>query len=70
MSSKMNNLDCLEETINYIRGHEKGKNIYVELSGGITEENIDQYCMLGIDGISMGALTHNIKSTDIGLELK
>ena len=60
----------LNETIKHIRSHENGKNIYIELSGGITAENVDQYCISGINGISMGALTHNIKSRDIGLELK
>ena len=47
-----------------------GTSIYIELSGGINLENIDQYCIKGINGISMGALTHNIKSKDISLDLK
>jgi len=39
----------------------------VEASGGITEENIRQYAETGVDYISVGALTHHIKSLDISL---
>ena len=60
----------LPETIEYIRSHEKGKSIYIELSGGINAENIHSFCVKGVDGISVGALTHNIKSKDISLDLK
>ena len=62
--------ESLPETIRRIRSHKNGKNIYIELSGGINSGNIDQYCIKGVDGISMGALTHNIKSRDIGLDIK
>ncbi len=60
----------LPETIKYIRAHKNGKNIYIELSGGINADNINNYCIPGVNGISMGALTHNIKSKDISLDLK
>ena len=60
----------LPETIKHIRSHKNGSNIYIELSGGINSENINEYCIKGVDGISMGALTHNIKSKDISLDLK
>jgi len=60
----------LHETITHIRSHKNGSNIYIELSGGINSENINEYCIEGVDGISMGALTHNIKSKDISLDLK
>ena len=48
----------------------KKKKIYIELSGGINMSNLNSYCIDGVDGISMGALTHNIKSKDISLDLK
>ena len=60
----------LPEAINKIRSHKNGSNIYIELSGGINSENINDYCIKGVNGISMGALTHNIKSKDISLDLK
>jgi nicotinate-nucleotide pyrophosphorylase (carboxylating) len=62
--------EILQDTINKIRSHKNGANIYIELSGGINSENIEAYCIKGVNGISMGALTHNIKSKDISLDLK
>ncbi|MDR0363915.1 MAG: carboxylating nicotinate-nucleotide diphosphorylase [Bacteroidales bacterium] len=38
-----------------------------EASGGITEANIMEYAVTGVDFISVGALTHHIKSLDISL---
>jgi nicotinate-nucleotide pyrophosphorylase (carboxylating) len=40
----------------------------VESSGGITEDNIRAYAETGIDFISVGALTHQIKSLDMSLK--
>ena len=60
----------IDRAISMIRKKEKDKKIYIELSGGINMSNIDSYCIRGVDGISMGALTHNIKSKDISLDLK
>ena len=56
--------------IKTIQQSERGEEIYVELSGGITKKNLKDYCIKGVHGISMGALTHNIKSKDISLDLK
>ena len=39
-----------------------------EASGGITEENIVAYAETGVDYISVGALTHSVKSLDLGLK--
>jgi len=39
-----------------------------EASGGITEKNIKNYAKCGVDFISVGALTHNIKSLDLSLK--
>lgn len=40
----------------------------VESSGGITEKNIAGYAKCGVDFISIGALTHHIKSLDLSLK--
>ncbi len=40
----------------------------VESSGGITEKNIAQYAKCGVDFISVGALTHHVKSLDLSLK--
>tara|TARA_Y100000590_G_C15587076_1_gene964550 strand:- start:353 stop:1207 length:855 start_codon:yes stop_codon:yes gene_type:complete len=60
----------LPDVIEHIRSHSKGEDIYIELSGGITEETLSNFCIKGVNGISMGALTHNITSKDIGLDIK
>lgn len=42
----------------------------VESSGGITLENVRQYALCGVDFISIGALTHHVKSLDLSLKAK
>lgn len=39
-----------------------------EASGGITESNVAAYAACGVDYISMGALTHSVKSLDLSLK--
>jgi nicotinate-nucleotide pyrophosphorylase (carboxylating) len=39
-----------------------------EASGGIVEENVAAYAACGVDFISMGALTHSVKSLDMSLK--
>ena len=43
--------------------------ILLEVSGGITEENLLDYALAQVDVISMGALTHSVKALDISLEI-
>lgn len=45
-----------------------GHRFEVESSGGITEKNIAAYAKCGVDFISVGALTHHIKSLDLSLK--
>jgi len=42
--------------------------VEVESSGGITLKNLRQYAECGVDFISVGALTHHIKSLDMSLK--
>ena len=39
-----------------------------EASGGIVEDNVVDYAACGVDYISMGALTHSVKSLDLSLK--
>lgn len=39
-----------------------------EASGGITEDNLLEYALTGVDYISSGALTHSVKSLDLSLK--
>jgi nicotinate-nucleotide pyrophosphorylase (carboxylating) len=40
----------------------------VEISGGIRLETIASYAVLGVDVISVGALTHSAPALDVGLD--
>jgi nicotinate-nucleotide pyrophosphorylase (carboxylating) len=45
-----------------------GENYEIEASGGITEKTIRHVAKCGVDFISVGALTHHIKSLDLSLK--
>lgn len=55
--------DNLKEAVKLIDGK-----YITEASGGITEENVAEYAACGVDFISMGALTHSVKSLDMSLK--
>ena len=54
---------AIEEALLLIDG-----NYETEASGGITLQNIREYAQTGVDYISIGALTHHIKSLDLSLK--
>ena len=56
-------VDGLRNAIKLIDGR-----FETEASGGITIETIRQYAETGVDYISVGALTHHIKSLDMSLK--
>jgi nicotinate-nucleotide pyrophosphorylase (carboxylating) len=37
----------------------------IEASGGVTEQNLEEYAATGVDAISIGALTHSARALDI-----
>ena len=39
-----------------------------EASGGITEKNIKEFALTGVDFVSVGALTHQVQSLDMSLK--
>ncbi len=47
----------------------KDKKSKLEASGGITLEKINSISKIGVDFISVGALTHSVKATDISMEM-
>ena len=46
----------------------KNKNIFIEISGGVTLENLSAYMINGVDGISSGALMHQAQNQKLKLE--
>jgi nicotinate-nucleotide pyrophosphorylase (carboxylating) len=57
------NYTDLREAVNIVNGR-----FITEASGGITIENIREYAACGVDYISVGALTHSVKSLDLSLK--
>jgi len=53
----------LKKAVGIINGHYE-----TEASGGITESSLRQYAETGVDYISVGSLTHHIKSLDLSLK--
>jgi nicotinate-nucleotide pyrophosphorylase (carboxylating) len=45
------------------------QNSLIEVSGGITEDNIMDYVEYGVDIISIGALTHSSRSLNFSLKI-
>ena len=46
---------------------QNGKYIEIESSGGITIDTLRDYALCGVDFVSVGALTHSVKSLDMSL---
>lgn len=57
------NIENTKEAVNRIKGKYE-----TESSGGITFSNLRQYAECGVDYISVGALTHSVKSLDISFK--
>lgn len=57
--------EMMNEAVEMIAGR-----AIVEASGGVTEETIVEIAKTGVDYISIGALTHSIKSLDISLDIE
>ena len=55
----------MRQVVNLVSGQAK-----LEASGGITLDNVHQVAMMGVDIISIGALTHSFRALDISLELE
>ncbi len=43
--------------------------VEIEATGGITLDRVPEYAVAGADFVSVGALTHSVRSADISLEL-
>lgn len=57
----------MTEAVRMIR--ERAPHTIVEASGGVTLETVGRIAATGVDVISVGALTHSVRSLDISLDL-
>lgn len=61
--------DRTAEAVKIIRDY-GGKYIEIESSGGITLDTIRAYALAGVDYVSVGALTHSVKSLDMSFKAR
>jgi len=63
----LDNMDraTLERVVTAFRGR-----VFLEVSGGVREEDIPYVAALGVDRISLGALTHSVLAADMALEVE
>ncbi len=60
----------IRKTLTRLRDLGLRKDMLIESSGGITLENIEEYAATGVDIISLGALTHSVRATNMNLRMK
>jgi nicotinate-nucleotide pyrophosphorylase (carboxylating) len=60
-------VELAKKCVDFIR--DQSLNTLIEISGGINLENVALYAQLGPDFISIGSLTHSVKTLDISLEI-
>jgi nicotinate-nucleotide pyrophosphorylase (carboxylating) len=54
----------IREAVEVARGR-----VELEVSGGVTLERLPKIALLGVDYVSMGAITHSAPAMDLSLEL-
>jgi nicotinate-nucleotide pyrophosphorylase (carboxylating) len=64
----LDNMTPAQVEVAAARAH--GRNVMVEVSGGVTLATIADYARAGADLISVGALTHSAPAVDIGLDVR
>ena len=62
--------DEVKEVIDELKKLNIRQNSLIEVSGGITEDNILDYVEYGVDIISIGALTHSSRSLNFSLKIE
>lgn len=62
--------DEVSNVINELNKLNIRQNSLIEVSGGITEDSIVDYAKLGVDIISIGALTHSSRSLNFSLKIE
>ena len=58
-------LEAAKEAIYFLRDK-----VLIEISGGVTLSNLEEYAKLKPDFISVGSLTHHVKGLDMSMKIK
>jgi nicotinate-nucleotide pyrophosphorylase (carboxylating) len=61
--------NCTPKQVREIAGRLQGRAL-LEVSGGVTLDNVREFAEAGVQRISIGALTHSAPSADVALELE
>jgi len=59
----------IERIVETLKDRGLRERVVLEASGGITEENVEEYAVTGVDVISIGSLTHSYVSADFNMRL-
>ncbi|MHA1125093.1 MAG: carboxylating nicotinate-nucleotide diphosphorylase [Candidatus Heimdallarchaeota archaeon] len=59
----------VKEALKILEKNKLRDKVIIELSGGITIDNLPDYVNLGADVISSGSLTHSFRSIDLSLDI-
>jgi len=61
--------DKIKEIIRKLKEEGLRNRVLIEVSGGITPENVEKYAKTGADILSSGYITHSVKAIDVSLEI-
>jgi nicotinate-nucleotide pyrophosphorylase (carboxylating) len=59
----------VKKSVNLLEAKKLRDRLLIEVSGGITRDNLASYVKTGVDVISVGSITHSAKAIDMSLEL-
>jgi len=59
----------VKESLDALKQHGLRDRVTIEISGGIDADTIVEYAALGVNMISIGALTHSVKNIPVHLEI-
>jgi len=61
-------MDDIRESAKLIRAEARG--VIIEVSGGVTLENVGEFAAIGVDLISVDSITHLATAVDISLKTR
>ena len=59
----------VKKSVSLLEANNLRDHLLVEVSGGVTKENLAGYVKTGVDVISVGSITHSAKAIDMSLEV-
>jgi nicotinate-nucleotide pyrophosphorylase (carboxylating) len=59
----------VKKSVDLLEAKKLRDRLLIEVSGGITRDNLASYVKTGVDVISVGSITHSAKAIDMSLEL-